>query len=1440
MKRLFTILAFIIVAITSNAQQRYKPSLHAGPQNKPSGISSATPLDSRSYFYDTLAVSYRPYANRAEVLAYLYLASYRSGQFTIIIDSASHKWAYWFRDGTADANLVLQYNFAAATTDSSIFATLYRVDTAKANLRTAIAGKISTTLPTGQILVGNLSNVATPVTPGNDVSITSGGSVTVLNQVRVSDSAAMLLPYLRKIDSTRWVSRVYNRNDSLFFTKSGSEVFASLVGSNNSDSLKHLFVDTSTNRNNYVLTFDSVNHKWILSPPGSGGGGSGTVNQVNTGLWLSGGPITNTGTIIADSAAMAAYFLRKKDSTLYFPKYRGDTLATNVYNALNGKQPTGNYITSLTGPITASGPGAAATTIANNAVTYAKIQAASAQSLLGATGAGNFQEITLGTNLSMSGSTLNASGSGGGGMDSTFQKLNWISVDSFGAKGDGYSDTTGSISSGSNTFTCVNCQFKPADVGKYFAGGGFLAGGNELVTTIAAYISPTSVSLTAAATATVTNAKYKYGTDNTTFIQNATNYAANFPAATLYFGSGRYFINGAPVTNVGGYNPNSQLYIPLGHYAPSAYQPVIRLLGATPPSLFIDFATGQAPPNSGTIIESLRTDSGAAVLGTVAENAIYGTFNWRMVYLENMQFRTKTDNQVIDIKPLMTGVNFLYQNFVKIDNCRIETSSATQSSVKPDTAAVGIYLPTINNGGNNQVNNLMVQGFHRGIIANENTHLDNFTIAACWRALQFDSSYHTIYVGRGLVVWCPYKVFVPQSQAYFDIAQLDIEHYDAAGPVWFRDSLDLDAPNMIHGCGRINYFIQVAYAGEAVQTFTRNDNFLLSNINVNPIGFGWNVGFQGGNTVQWKIGQNLHSTYPANYIFQTAPNTATHLDLMRGSAVQWVTGIGLLNPNDNDHYEYNPVTGHVRSYIDPAENISFGGPQAHINPALKIWQIGSHVTMAANDTVMGALFADSSKFGFITTGGAPMMHWQMPSATLGQKDYYQYIDDGHMYWETVDNGGTPHIFLQITQSAGVPLYTTVPTGNFGVNVAVPTERLEVGGNAVFNQAKITNSVGWSKPIELGVETTLPAISMHYAGGPSDQKNWDWYFDGTNLILRSIDDGITSTQNAYEIKRSGVNIASVSFPNGKVGIKTNTPDSTADINGSAHVHGTIRADAIPSGVGTKALRYNPSTGNFSYTDTATGGGASDTLKLAFAGTGENPFYAHIDTLFGKTDKGINSISITTGSDSGKIHQLVNDTAIGTAASYYYGTNSAGRRGYYSLSGIAGVTTMGSFGSTPNSNGGSISGSTLTLQPANGSNPGGISTTTQTLAGAKTFSADVSLPHLVGTTSTPGIAAGTGAGTSPTVTIAGNDMAGTITVVAGTLPTAGQVIATVTFTTTLSSTPRIILQPANQAVGSTTVFPVISVTGSTTQFYINCNTVSGLAAGLTYAWNYIVAQ
>lgn len=71
------------------------------------------------------------------------------------------------------------------------------------------------------------------------------------------------------------------------------------------------------------------------------------------------------------------------------------------------------------GDITVSG-GGTTFTIDNDAVTYAKIQNVSTTSrLLGraSAGAGDIEEITIGSGLSLTGATLSASGGGGGGGD---------------------------------------------------------------------------------------------------------------------------------------------------------------------------------------------------------------------------------------------------------------------------------------------------------------------------------------------------------------------------------------------------------------------------------------------------------------------------------------------------------------------------------------------------------------------------------------------------------------------------------------------------------------------------------------------------------------------------------------------------------------------------------------------------------------------------------------------------------------------------------------------------------------------------------------------------------------------------------------------------------------------------------------------------------------
>ena len=119
-----------------------------------------------------------------------------------------------------------------------------------------------------------------------------------------------------------------------------------------------------------------------------------------------------------------------------------------------------------------------------------------------------------------------------------------------------------------------------------------------------------------------------------------------------------------------------------------------------------------------------------------------------------------------------------------------------------------------------------------------------------------------------------------------------------------------------------------------------------------------------------------------------------------------------------------------------------------------------------------------------------------------------------------------------------------------------------------------------------------------------------------------------------------------------------------------------------------------------------------------------------------------------------------------------------------------------------------------------------------------------PHDKGLGSAPSIAASTGAGTSPTVSIltGSTDKAGWISITTGSTPTASAIVATITFATAYGITPKVELEPANNtaaalsgtgacwadySASSTTTFPIL--VGST-----------ALSASTTYIFEYRITE
>lgn len=501
MKKLITILAVLLSLLAKG--QTYDPTTGT-VTNKPLGLNAAAATDSRSYFYSTSTFSWRPYQSRAEILSYLNLAKYRTGQFDIIMDSASQRWVLYFRNGTTDNDLV--YKIPIGNDQWKLIGNLGTVDVTNF---LGTRDNIPLTFKVNNFQSGRIDNTNANtffgyragglITSANNTAIgygsllansSGGGNTSVGTQSLFSSTFGnnnTSVGYNALSNNTAGGSNtVIGYNTALGIT-TGS--FNTVVGANVtglSASLSNNII-IADGQGNKRLTVDDAGTSVLVSttalglPTGNtaqrpsspitgylryntdsaaketyngsiwvkdgsgGGGGSGTVANVATGLFLSGGPITTTGTIIADSAAMAGYFLRRKDSSIYWPKYRADTSILAIYNALAGKQATGNYITATTGDVVATGPGSVSATIQanavtttkiiNSAVTLPKLANGTANSLIGYNGSGVPAVVTAGTNITISGNVISAAGSSGcnwpveARIDTIYSRNQWFTFD---------------------------------------------------------------------------------------------------------------------------------------------------------------------------------------------------------------------------------------------------------------------------------------------------------------------------------------------------------------------------------------------------------------------------------------------------------------------------------------------------------------------------------------------------------------------------------------------------------------------------------------------------------------------------------------------------------------------------------------------------------------------------------------------------------------------------------------------------------------------------------------------------------------------------------------------------------------------------------------------------------------------------------------------------
>ncbi len=266
-----------------------------------------------------------------------------------------------------------------------------------------------------------------------------------------------------------------------------------------------------------------------------------------------------------------------------------------------------------------------------------------------------------------------------------------------------------------------------------------------------------------------------------------------------------------------------RIYVPAGVYLgrfiiPAIEKPsriALEIVGESQPTTVFGTIGRNELPSHNSIVKCLAT-SGPAVISTEPPSLGPGHFSRIHVVLKDLDVRTSDD-------PAIGGIDFEWASQCRLKNVFVNTGVYNVQASRPTHGTRGLVTPACNNAALTILRNVIVTGFHTGILVNEHTDGDNIVVASNIHGLEFVFAHHASRFARVGAYRNTHHISISGRHG-FSIGQLNTEQ---PGPgqttpdnAWQTLVYDINDPESL-GMADINYWVVEGNVG-AIDAFSCN------------------------------------------------------------------------------------------------------------------------------------------------------------------------------------------------------------------------------------------------------------------------------------------------------------------------------------------------------------------------------------------------------------------------------------------------------------------------------------------------------------------------------------------------------------------------------------------------------------------------------------------